>query len=94
VPIRACTVSFVDVDGLRHSVDVQAESLYEAAAMAIRTFREHDCEPGSASQLDVEARSPGITHSINVRNLRDWLASSAKSPRDRLLKERLRGLLA
>jgi hypothetical protein len=34
VPIRTCRVSFTDSEGLRHSVDVQAETLYEAAALA------------------------------------------------------------
>jgi hypothetical protein len=94
VPIRTCTASFVDTDGLRHSVDVQAETLYEAAALAIRTFREHDCAPGLASQLEVEARSPGVTHKVSMMKIENWLQSSAKSPSDRLLKERLKDLLA
>jgi hypothetical protein len=79
---------------LRHSVDVQASSLYEAVAQAISVFREHDCALGPASQLEVEARSPGVKHSVSVKKVRDWLESSAKSPSDRLLKERLKELLA
>jgi hypothetical protein len=94
VPIRTCTVSFTDVEGLRHSVDVQASSLYEAVAQAISIFREHDCVLGPASQLEVEARSPGVKHSVSMGKVRDWVESSAKSPADRLLKEKLKCLLA
>jgi hypothetical protein len=36
VPIRACTVSFVGASGVRHVVEVMAESLYETAARAAR----------------------------------------------------------
>ena len=56
VPARSCTVSFTGHDGIRHSVNVQAETLYEAVVLAIRAFRENDCAPGPASQLEVEAR--------------------------------------
>ncbi len=94
MPVRTCSVSFTGHDGIRHSVNVQAETLYEAVALAIRSFRENDCAPGPASQLDVEARSPSVTHTVSVGKLQDWLQSSAKGPADRIMKERLKELLA
>ena len=94
MPVRTCTVSFTGHDGIRHSVNVQAETLYEAVVLAIRAFRENDCAPGSASQLDVEARSPSVTHTVSLAKVQDWLRSSAKSPSDKIIKERLKGLLA
>jgi len=33
---------------LRHTVEVEAESLYEAAVLAIRTFRQHHCGQGKS----------------------------------------------
>jgi len=75
VTARACIVSFTGPDGLRHSVTVQAETLYEAVVLAIRAFREHHCAPGAASQLDVEARTPGVTHTVSVAKVQAWLAS-------------------
>jgi hypothetical protein len=56
-PMATCIVSFLDLDGLRHSVEVDAESLDEAAALATRTFRQHNCAPGAITKLDVEIRS-------------------------------------
>jgi len=36
---RTCEVSFVDSGGIRHAIEVAAESLYEAAALAVKEFR-------------------------------------------------------
>jgi hypothetical protein len=41
-----CTVSFRDSEGILHSVDVGAETFFEAAMLALKSFREHDCAPG------------------------------------------------
>jgi hypothetical protein len=87
-----CIVSYLDFEGLRHAVEVEAESLYEAAPLAIHKFKQHHCEPGSSSELEIEIRS-SIVHTITPRKVRDWLDGSAKSPRDAVLKERLRALI-
>jgi hypothetical protein len=86
VPARASTVSYTGPDGIRHSVNVQAETLYEAVVLAIRAFREHECAPGAGSQLEVEARSPAVTHTVSMAKVQDWLRSSAKSPSDKIMK--------
>jgi hypothetical protein len=87
-----CIVSYVDIEGLRHTVEVEAESLYEAAVLAIRTFRQHKCEPGQVSKLEVEVRS-SVIHTITPRTIYDWLNGGAKSPKEAVMKERLRALL-
>ena len=94
MPARACSVSYTGPDGIRHSVNVQAETLYEAVVLAIRAFREHECAPGAGSHLEVEARSPSVTHTVSMAKVQTWLRSSAKSPSDKIMKERLKGLLA
>jgi hypothetical protein len=35
----SCRVSFTDTNGIPHDVEVQAESLYEAVALAVAEFR-------------------------------------------------------
>lgn len=87
-----CVVSYLDTEGLRHTVQVEAESLYEAAALAMRTFRQHDCEPGQASRLEVEVRS-SVIHTITPNRVYDWLKGGAKSPKEAVMRERLRALL-
>ncbi len=90
--MRFCIVSYLDTEGLRHSVEIQADSLYEAVVIAVRTFREHDCEPGEVSKLEVEIRS-SVTHEITLKKVRQWLNGGARSPKEAVTKERLREML-
>jgi len=90
--MATCIVSYLDTEGLRHTVEVEAGSLFEAAALAVRTFRQHDCEPGALSELEVEIRS-SVTHTVTLKKIHSWLTGGAKTPKDAVLKERLRELL-
>jgi hypothetical protein len=56
--MATCVVSFVDTLGFRHTVEVQAESLFEAGVLAIRAFKQNGCPPGYVSEMEVEIRSP------------------------------------
>jgi hypothetical protein len=87
-------VSFIDSDGIRHQTAVDAETLYEAAVQAVRNFREHGCPPAPASVLEIEVHPPSVTHQLTLLKVQGWLESSAKSPHDRITKERLKGLLS
>ena len=89
-----CIVSYVDMDGVRHSVEVQAEGLYEAAVLGIAAFKKHDLElhPAGMAQLEVEVRS-SITHTVAVRTVHEWLKRGVMNPKEAVLKERLRALL-
>jgi hypothetical protein len=90
--MASCVVSYVDIEGLRHSVEVEADSLYEAAVIAVRTFREHQCEPGHGSKIEVEIRS-SVTHTVTLKKIHDWLRGGARTPKEAVMKERLRALL-
>jgi hypothetical protein len=58
VALRACTVSFRGPSGIRHTVEVTASSLYEAAALGIAALRKDGW---------TEALSPGTSIEIQVR---------------------------
>jgi hypothetical protein len=87
-----CIVSYLDSEGIRHKVEVQADSLYEAVVSAVATFKAHDCAPGDVSKIEVEMRS-SVTHETSLRRVRQWLGGSAKSPKDGVTKDRLREML-
>ncbi len=91
--MAACVVSYIDTEGLRHAVEVEAESLYEAAVIAISTFRQHHCEPGELSKIDVEIRS-SITHTVTLKKIHSWLQGGARSPKEAVTKDRLRELIS
>jgi hypothetical protein len=90
---KTCTVSFCDSSGIGHAVDVGAETLYEAAVLALKSFRDHECAPAQVAELSIEVKNPSVTHTITVRKLVDWLNGSAKSPKEALDKSWLREVL-
>lgn len=92
---RICAVSFADLRGIRHTVEVQAESLFEAAIFAVRTFRtdpwmEHI---GPATVLDIEVREPTAKHAITMMQVERWLEGASTSPSEGVKKAKLKDLL-
>ena len=87
-------MSYQDPEGIRHSVEVPAESLYEAAALGLRVFHaaeflEPPTAPGTALQICV--RDPVVVvHEVRISKLRNWLFGGARRPAQMILKERLR----
>jgi hypothetical protein len=91
VGIRSCAVSFDDGTGIRHTVQVSAESVFEAAALALHIFRTAGTPP-PAAHLEIAAQPPVVNHSVSVQRVRDWLSSGGKTPKEQALKSRLREL--
>lgn len=95
VAVRTCSVSFADHRGIRHSVDVDAESLFEAAILAIQTFRQDPWleRIGPATVLDVEVRQPGTTHAVSLQQVERWLAAATTNPTEASKKAKLKMML-
>ena len=91
--MAACTVSYVDLDGIRHSVEVEAEGLYEASVLGICAFRKHELTPAGLTELEVQVRS-SVTHTLPIRKVHEWLQRGVQTPKEAVLKERLRGLMS
>src|SRR5262245_66026079 len=96
VSIRACTVSFTGPSGVRHTVEVTAESLYEAAALALQVLRRDawvdQIAPGT--EIEVQVRAPSAKHLVTLQQLRRWADGVAVNPDETLKKRRLKKLLA
>jgi hypothetical protein len=97
VPPRNCLVTVTDARGIKHSVEVTAESLFEAGVIALNTLRKAgwvEDSPGPGTRLEIEVREPSTIHTINVAQLQRWATGAAKSPAERLRRERMREMLA
>jgi hypothetical protein len=89
--MASCVVHYVGLDGLRHSGELQAESLYEAAVKAIVIFRQHGCEPGTLGKL--EGVRTSVVHTLTRQQVQEWLVRGAKTPKEAVTKQQLRALL-
>ena len=93
--VRACTVSFVGPSGVRVSVDVSAESVYEAAALGLSRLRRDEwadqIAPGTP--IEITVREPTTTHSVSLAQIRRWCDGVAVSPDEVLKRKRVKALI-
>jgi hypothetical protein len=90
-----CEVSFTDASGVRHSVQITAESLYEAAVLGVNALRSNqflDDALAPVAVLDIEVYQTLTYHTLQMTKLQNWLESSARTPAEHALKKRLREL--
>ena len=64
--VKACSVSFTDIRGIRHTAEVEAESLYEAAVQGIRRLNQDPWleRIGPGTKLEIEIREPSAKHAF------------------------------
>jgi len=93
--ISRCRVSYLDPEGLDHAVEVEAESLYEAVALAVAEFRQGEiiaAAPGPMTEFCVRVIRKPIEHRIRFNKVREWAQPSMKggpagvTARERVLK--------
>jgi hypothetical protein len=96
VVVKACTVVVHDLNETAHSLDVTAETLFEAVAQALATMRGQDWvgEIGRGlTTVTVKVRNPEVTHIVKIQDFENWLNRGCKSPKETVLKARLRQML-
>ena len=90
-----CRVSFTDSEGIHHGVDVDAESLYEAVAIAVDSFREDEVSsscPGPMTEFTVY-RNP-TEPEIRLQQVLKWSEHTTKEgPADITKRRRVRASL-
>ena len=95
VPLRSCTVTFTGPSGVRHSIEVAGESLYEAAVVGLNALKNDGwveaIAPGTT--LEVQVREPATNHTVSVAQLPRWCDGIAVSPDEALKKRKLKELL-
>ena len=65
--VRICRVSFTTTSGIRHSAEIQADSLYEAAVEGIQAISQQWGEqPGPTTPIAVEVKAPAVQHETHV----------------------------
>jgi hypothetical protein len=97
--VAVCRVTYRDSEGIDHSVEVEANSLYEAIAQAVKRFRQDDAwalsPPGPRCQFQVKVlKDAPVTYSISLDKVQEFaLHGTVKGPQDILRKKRIRELL-
>ncbi len=91
--LRTCKVSCSDVNGVEHSVELTARSLFEAVGRGLQIFRDHDWVedvPGNGTII-ITVKKPEVEHRVRLADFERWLQAQGKSPAEEALKTELRG---
>jgi hypothetical protein len=91
-----CCVTFTDNDGISHKAHVEAESLYEAVALAVAEFRRDRLVPSpvSATEFIIAIERPPIEHRIRLSQVEKWAEHTTKdAPAGITKRQRMRVLL-
>ena len=93
--LRTCTVSCEDSKGHEHSLEVTAETLYEAVAQALAAFKSNAWvgQIGRGYTITVRVQQPAVEHRVRILDFEKWLDTNGKSPAEMTLKSRLRSIL-
>jgi hypothetical protein len=92
-----CRVSYADRHGLLHAIDVEAESLFEAVAIAVASFREDEVSPpeiDGMTEFTVAVYRNPTEHKIRLGQVHQWARSSTtESPAAIIKRNRVLQLL-
>jgi LysM repeat protein len=96
VALRTCTVAVKDIRDVEHSVEVNAETLYEAIATALAALQQ-DNWVGEIGQglttVTVVVQQPPVKHQVKLKDFLSWLNRQGRSPAEVILKQKLEKIL-
>ena len=91
--LRTCTVSCQDLQDIEHTVEVTAETLYEAVAKALVVFRKNDwvMDIGTGlTPVTVVVKEPVVVHKVLMKDFERWLKRNGRSPAEHVQRSELR----
>ena len=94
--VRSCKVTIEDMNGVSHTVEVTAASLYEAVALAMAAIRTDEWVNGIAEGLNpvkVRVVNVPVEHEVRLMDFTKWLDRTSGSPREMTERKRIRSIL-
>ena len=93
--VRSCRVTIQDLEGVAHSVEVTAETLYEAVAQGLAALRRSDWVAGfQQGVVKISVADVRVEHQVKLTDFTKWLErTNAASPKEMAHRQRIRSLL-
>src|SRR6266481_8791450 len=94
--VRSCRVTIQDMDGVSHTVEITAATLYEAVAQGLAAIRANEWVAGIAQGLNVVKVSVAdvrVEHEVKLMDFTKWLEKNGGSPREVSDRQKIRSIL-
>jgi hypothetical protein len=79
----------MDLDGVKHSVEITAGSLFEGAVVGMNAMRVPGWFKRSTLTIEIRVKQPETIHTVSNTFLTACLARKGRTPREMALKSRL-----
>jgi hypothetical protein len=96
MPLRSCRVTVQDMDGIFHTVEVTASTLYEAVAQGLAALRANEWVAGiaqGANVVRVSVADVRVEHEVKLMDFTKWLEKTGGSPREVSDRHKIRSIL-
>jgi len=96
MPVRCCKVTMLDMEGVAHTVEVTAGSLYEAVALGMAAIRCDEWASGIAQGVNpvtVQVSNVPVKHEVKLMDFTKWLDKTNGSPREMMERKRIKSIL-
>jgi phosphoribosylformimino-5-aminoimidazole carboxamide ribonucleotide (ProFAR) isomerase len=95
MPAQSCRVTIRDPQGIEHTAEVTAESLYETIALGLKAIRESSWVEGIAQNfvIRVLVRDTPVEHTVEFRAFNKWLEQRGRTPKEITTRSRIREIL-
>ena len=96
MPVRSRKATIEDMNGVSHTVEVTAGSLYEAVELGMAAIRTDEWLVGIAQRLNpvkVRVMNVPVEHEVNLGDFTKWLDRDGGSPREMTERKRIRSIL-
>ncbi|MGA8145637.1 MAG: hypothetical protein WB987_17260 [Candidatus Acidiferrales bacterium] len=94
--VRSCRVTISDMEGVAHTVEVTAGTLFEAVALGLKQLQGNEWVAGIGRPMDtvtVCVKSVPIEHTVRIGEFTKWLERNGTSPAEMMRKRRVREIL-
>jgi hypothetical protein len=94
--VRSCRVAVTDMQDITHTVEVSAETLFEAVALGLAAIRGKDwVEPlrEEYGVVHVAVTEIPVKHTVQMKEFNAWLVRDGGAPRDIIQRTRARKIL-
>jgi len=96
VELKTCRVTVHDMEGVAHTVEVTASTLYEAVALGLRQLRGSEWVEGIAAGLNtvkVCVKNVQVEHTVKLGEFTKWVERNGRSPAEVIRKGKIREIL-
>ena len=94
--VRSCRVIVQDLDGISHTAELTASSLFEAVAQGLAALRKHEWVEGIEERfgpVKVSVADVRVEHQVKITDLMKWLQRSGRTPREITQRQKIRAIL-